>query len=608
MRHVARVLRQTVSGLACIVPLSWAQPALAFKEAGHRAIEAAAYRKLLTRQSECVKQHAPCPVEDRVISVLIAHGVLKPPSRPIAVDPRGDQREFTVEGLIVDSHMPDHLFDRQLEADRQCFHFNARGAHTVRYQGYTDAELDRIPRGLVQDAYVECMGVADALLRQVLLDPAGSNSSSTGIYVLMHMIEDSFSEAHVARDANKRILYVKPWNLRTWLRYFFTDTKSRPMRSHFSDEHHMTSEMRDLGYLRGPRDSEFQERRLEPKYRTELQECLQRSQKMLGLDAKKVAQLTLKSVAVAGSDDPESPAVLSALRALEGDLVVPDPCLSKAALDATDAIADLLTMIARLLEHDDWRRRACVAKRCAGAECSDVQCLAEDGGRKVAKFVSLGSEWLDFRMDHLVHKDWELTRDLQVDKPAPPGSSAADVRNDHAYTADDLAPKNFRELAAGLTTELRGGTPLWVGIDGLVLRNTASHYKTSLLLDTMGWGVQMRLPLENEYGERPIGVALDLGIGLPIPISEFLSIAEIQIYVGARGRFSYSAQSVFESETRHVFEFGFGGASLDMVVGGRLWLGIDAPRTMYRYDVWEGRGHWEKSYLSFSGGVALDAF
>src|SRR5262245_3061010 len=79
--------------------LSWVVPARAFKEAGHRAIEAAAYSRLLALQAKCDKD-ASCQPKNRVISILIEHGVLKPPARPIAVDPKGDQREFTVEGLV----------------------------------------------------------------------------------------------------------------------------------------------------------------------------------------------------------------------------------------------------------------------------------------------------------------------------------------------------------------------------------------------------------------------------------------------------------------------------------------------------------------------------
>jgi hypothetical protein len=197
---------------------------------------------------------------------------------------------------------------------------------------------------------------------------------------------------------------------------------------------------------------------------------------------------------------------------------------------------------------------------------------------------------------------------MMVPRPAPSLPSVVTVRDGYAYASNDLAPRNFHEVGAGLSTEIRAGTPLWIGVDGLLVRNPASHYKTSLLLDSLAWAVQLRLPLEDEIGERPVGVAVDIGFGLPVPLSELVNFSEIQIYVGARGRFASTAQSVVETATRQVFELGFGGVSLDLVVANWLWIGLDGPRTMFRYDTWRNSTGWEPMYLSLSGGVAFNAF
>lgn len=559
-------------GLLVLGALALARPAWGFKEPGHRAIEAAAYEMLLLEG------------EGKALSVLVRRGALAPPVQPApdASAAFASQYEsFNVEGLSVMSHMPDHHFDRQLDSERQCFHFNARSAFVTDLKTPI-SRLGNVPRGLVIDAYLECMGVADALLRNVIYDPQKSRDKNIGLYELMHMVEDSFSDSHVARDMSSRapgetsgkILYVKPWNLRSALRYTFTTGSGVPWWHHFSDRQHMTSETRDAAYALGPFDDEYSE---SPAYQRRLRQCLSDATGRLPAERDRVAE----------------PATLADLQT---NMVLPQSCLSSRAKRAAIAIHDLLLLVSDHL---------------AAAPAAPPA----DAGRNSPGFQR---DWESFRCKHLAHEDRGIANCPESPRaPLPPAAAPPpppapivrrDVRKDTVHFSPDLEPKRFKNAGAGLTTELRSGTPLWLGVEVLSSRDPTSHHELSPF-DVIAWGVQVRLPIENELGEKPVGLGWDIGPGLPLPISELFGVDELQLYLGARGRFSYVAQSVFDDETRHTFELGFGGFSLDAVVGGHVWFGLDAPRVTYQIDSWK-QGHglkWQTTF-SFSGGVATDAF
>jgi hypothetical protein len=531
----------------------------AFKEAGHRAIEAAAYRELLKNSQGRAE-----------LRTLIKYGILNPPSAPIAepselTDPAF--ANYTVDSLVVESHFPDHLFDRQLQANRQCFHFNTSGSMYKRTdERYGDS---LIPLGLVEDAYVECIGVADAVLRGVLFAPRASHEAGTGVYTLMHMIEDSFADSHVARDEQWNIIYIKPWNLRTWPRYFLGNKHQAPIRSHFSAEHHMGSDTRDLGYLVGPTDEDYEKKAKDLAYRTQVKECVDQGARLIKRHLKE--------------DYAKHPITIMDM---QGELVVPPRCLTVRAQQAVKAVADLLRMLAKL---------------------APVAAQTYAGSTGIKEVPGLDEAWLAYRKLHLNHYDPYLTKHMAKRGPGqvPPFE---EPRKDLTQSSAALAPRKFRESGLGLTTELRSGTPLWLGLENFLSRDTANHNRPVVLLDSFGWGVQVRLPITNELGENPVGVAFDFGLGLPIPVSELIGLNELQVFIGARARGTYTAQSVFEENTRHRFEFGLGGGSLDVIVGNTAWLGFDAPRYMYFYDFWSNEYAWQPTYFSFSGGLAIDAF
>jgi hypothetical protein len=587
------------AALGTAVFLAWGlRPgdALAFKEAGHRSIEAAAYRDLLDTESG-----------REVVRTLIRYGVLNPPAPPRApptelLDP--EFADFSVDSLVVESHFPDHLFDRQLQSNLQCFHFNARGGHFK----LDDHNLygDRIPLGLSEDAYVECIGVADTLLRGVLFDPRGSHRRGSGMYTLMHMVEDSYADSHVARstpdwardsesDGSKPaahsdesawpIIYVKPWNLRTWPRYFVGNKHPEAIHSHFSEEHHMGSDTRDLGYLVGPTDENYGRYGTDPQYQRQVKACV-----------KEAAALIRRHRRAEYQERPIT------IEDMQGEIVVPPVCLSQRGYRAKEAVRELLRLVAMLVPHVR-KVNGADGKPLKGNEVKEVHTAATP----LASEVSLEDLWRDYRFSYLRHYDDYLT-EFMMTRPVGEFRTPEQPRKDLVYSSDAITPRSFHESGFGLTAELRIGTPLWVGVEEFMSRKTSSHNRPVLLLDALGWGIQVRLPIEDELGERPAGAALDAGFGLPLPISELFDLQELQIYLGVRGRLAYTVQSIFESETRHSLELGFGGVSADFVVGNLVWFGFDAPRRMYRIDFWSGAKAWEPWLWSFSAGAAVDAF
>lgn len=570
--------------------------ASAFKEPGHRAIEAAAYRKLL----ECKEGRWD-------IDTLIREGVLNPPHRAFP-DPteelNDDYAQYTVEGLLLSSHLPDHLLDRQLQKELQCFHFNARGSHVTKIPG----QRYGIAKGLVVDAYVECMGIADALLRSVLYDPIIANETSVGMYTLMHMIEDSFAEAHVARDEAGKIVYLKSWSLRTWWSYLIEAPTSPngATRMHFSDQSHGLADVRDDGYLTDPADQA-----VTPPARQshESLACITEPFPRLPHAERKRTCLTEVSrmLGRAASEDD-----------LKRDLVVPTSCLSDRALAASEAIRDILHLVARHVPNVKPSKHDATKIHSVRTDETKRQTAPEDPSVVLAEPLWL--DWRNYRRKHLGHVDTRLTDTLADPRTLPspestlvaeggdPAPPSIDVRNDKVYPALDLVPAEPKTAGAGLSTELTAGTPLWLGFEAFVARDAAAHSHIRPLLDFLGYGVQIRLPLEDALGERPVGVALDIGPGLPIPVSKLIGKEDkFSVYFGARARIAYTAQSVFEEKTRHVFQGGFGGASLDVIVGNWIWFGGDFPRVMWHYDTWT-RDSWRTLSWNFSGGVATDVF
>ncbi len=585
----------------------------AFKEPGHRAIEAAAYDRLLSD-----------PDGRKAIVKLIQYGVLEPPKSP-ALSPAsrlyGDFAAYNLSGLSLTSHLPDHLLDRQLQQDLQCFHFNARGSHVTRVEG----QMYGMPKGLVVDAYLECLGVADSLLRSVLYAPADSNRKSVGMYVLLHLIEDSFADSHVARlvprdyegqlddpeflnksvatgqmtpptnaaspvespadDQAWKIVYVKPWSLRTWWSYFVVSPfdANDTARLHFSEHQHQTFvEDRDWGYVLGDSDDQAQQCPTDA-YRARMSKCEADAQRLLGVD------------------------IDSNLSALESEMVVPPSCLSRRAQRASLAVEALIRLVANYV---DKTKPGVVEGQARG-----VRQLGSHEG------VSFAQAWLEYRTKHLGHVQHAYTENMsefQSASPwvAPSKEDSAWLKDERAgvnynlvYPAEGLIPKNHHTGGFGLSTEFVPSTPLWLTFDAFLAHTSVLH-DTMSPLDMLSYGLQLRLPMEDELGERPVGIALEPGITLPVPLSDLIGNhnTPFALYLGLRGRVAYTVTSVFEDQARHVLSWGFGGVSLDAIIGDYVWLGVDLPRVQWGYDFWERQPRERTTTWSVSGGIATHVF
>lgn len=216
--------------------------AFAFKEQGHRSVEAAAYHALIDQgHADVLVTLVNAGILSGRVPSVRPGGISKP--TPYASVNNGDEQ---VDGIWLGSHQPDHSFAHQLQSYGQCYHFMARPSDV-----YTDEDLRfRVPAGLVRNAYTRCMGLMDTLIRGILFDPEGSRSRGAGAYTLIHIIEDSFSEAHVARTTDSwKIAYLKPWRLTAWWPYITGHPSG--LRYYVTESHHGgIRDERDYGYLK----------------------------------------------------------------------------------------------------------------------------------------------------------------------------------------------------------------------------------------------------------------------------------------------------------------------------------------------------------------------
>lgn len=251
-----------VALFALATALSLACPARAFKEHGHATVEAYAYWLLLNELSGDASR---LPVRARP-----AGDVDPPPASPeCRLDNEAVSGEQVLKDLIeagfleplagtqlmARSHHPDQFQERQFSPNGQCYHFMAEAKHTTRTTRTRPLPTARdgrpvqgVPRGLIDDAYTECMGLLDSLLRGAIYSPAAQKDGVRLTYTLLHALEDSFSEAHAARDegGNWDILYLKPWDILAWPHYL---THPSGWRYYFGESHHTLMDDRDYEYL-----------------------------------------------------------------------------------------------------------------------------------------------------------------------------------------------------------------------------------------------------------------------------------------------------------------------------------------------------------------------
>jgi hypothetical protein len=237
-------------------------------------------------------------------------------------------------------------------------------------------------------------------------------------------------------------------------------------------------------------------------------------------------------------------------------------------------------------------------------------------GSRVKEANGLKEAWLKYRRKHLNHVDPKLTDSLDNQSADHNQAELSQTpRWDFVYPSENLAPPTPKTAGIGLSSELTPGTPFWFGYDSFVSGESRNAHAVNFS-DFASWGFQIRAPLEDELGERPVGAAFDLGVTLPVSLTNLVDLTNsVDVYFGLRGRAAYQVASVFKTKARHVVELGFGGAGIDVVVAKQFWLSVDYPRKMYRFDSGRTAGDnrnslraWEGATLSVSAGAALDAF
>ena len=247
-------IRNAVAAALVAIPLLLSSvSASAFEQVGHEAIEALAYNHLVHRAAGpvCGKPDARVTGKE-VLRFLISIGVLdRPPCfdvRQDSIDARECKTDDAASNVwpVLGAGGPDDLYARQLGGDGQCFHFMAMAGDLIH-----TGEIPRlgVPSGLVKDAHIRCVNTLNTLWQEMLLYPEGARTTGRGIYSMIHSVEDSYSTAHVERDKDWRILYLKAWDVMA--PEFFGDVSDGPKAwaagvKYIGREHqHQVSDERD---------------------------------------------------------------------------------------------------------------------------------------------------------------------------------------------------------------------------------------------------------------------------------------------------------------------------------------------------------------------------
>ncbi len=238
--------RRAALVIAVLIAVLWPVRAAAFALEGHEVIEATAYKRLLAM--DVVPGTAPAVSGRTLLASLIATGVLLRPPCFDRSQPEGDcgPSERLEQPLGYWPHLgsggPDLVIDRQLGQRGQCQHFMARTGDGL---GPVDPRFG-VPGALATEAYLRCVRLAGAAFDLILRDPYLAHQRLAGTYALMHALEDSYSAAHVDRDAQYRIVHLLSWKLIDWPSAYAHGQGHFPAATH-----HGITDDRDGDYLEG---------------------------------------------------------------------------------------------------------------------------------------------------------------------------------------------------------------------------------------------------------------------------------------------------------------------------------------------------------------------
>lgn len=196
--------------LACAWVLS-PREGLAFKQPGHDAIEAEAYRRLYDDPAPATGTTSSGRA---VVCDLVARGFLRAPHGFDVQTCLGDTSPARAEALPpATSGDVDLDMVLQLGNGGQCYHFMAARIDEEYYKPqYFQPASDGFPFQLNYAALPRCLRLLDKLLDEALhTNDAGRRFTVTR--QLIHSIGDSYSNAHTERGPNDSVKWLKVWDL-----------------------------------------------------------------------------------------------------------------------------------------------------------------------------------------------------------------------------------------------------------------------------------------------------------------------------------------------------------------------------------------------------------
>lgn len=167
--------------------LAIAQTVFGYDKAGHQAIELRAYDLLKE-----VKANACHPDGPVMYQWLKDHDYLDQAEQP-------------------HSSFPDLSMERQFAQDKQMFHFMA-ATEDVLAACREQTQAGKQHRLLVPSLRA-CLEMMYYFSKEILFNNRGASDAGRGLYVLIHIVEDSYSSEHSTRDAKTRLVTIKGWQL-----------------------------------------------------------------------------------------------------------------------------------------------------------------------------------------------------------------------------------------------------------------------------------------------------------------------------------------------------------------------------------------------------------
>lgn len=122
------------------------------------------------------------------------------------------QNKILSEGLPSRSQYPDNALERQFTQSRQGYHFmtsNFNVLEAARSKGNLSPQKE-----LLINSLGPSLQMIYYFFREIIGNPAGASQAGRGIYVLMHIVADSYSTEHSSRDSvTMQLFTIKGWKI-----------------------------------------------------------------------------------------------------------------------------------------------------------------------------------------------------------------------------------------------------------------------------------------------------------------------------------------------------------------------------------------------------------